>query len=147
MNIDFAVVCDYALVDQFGKLSVIGLFQHIWVQKFPTVHPRLHLVIRLKGSRTEVGQHDVRIRLLNEEDQEIISGDGKVNFPEPPAGVLEVEAGAVLAFDVPFQKPGQYRFEINVDTDVQTNVPIAVSQGPSPAQAPPEQHRPPPGND
>ncbi len=146
MNIDFAVVCDYALVDQFGKLSVIGLFQHIWVQKFPTVHPRLHLVIRLKGSRTEVGQHDVRIRLLNEDEQEIISGDGKVNFPEPPAGVLEVEAGAVLAFDVPFQKPGKYRFEIDVDSDVQTVVPIAVSQGPSPAQASPDQYGSPPGN-
>jgi len=146
MNIDFAVVCDYALVDQFGKLSVIGLFQHIWVQKFPTVHPRLHLVIRLKGSRTEVGQHDVRIRLLNEDEQEIISGDGKVNFPEPPAGVLEVEAGAVLAFDVPFQKPGKYRFEIDVDSDVQTVVPIAVSQGPSPAQVSPDQYGSPPGN-
>ena len=72
MNIDFAVVCDYALVDQFGKLSVIGVFHHIWVQQFPTVHPRLHLVIRLKGTRTEVGQHDVQIRLLNEQNEEII---------------------------------------------------------------------------
>jgi hypothetical protein len=147
MKIDFAVVCDYALVDQFGKLSVIGLFQHIWVQKFPTIHPRLHLVIRLKGSRTEVGPHDVRIRLLSEEDQEILSGDGKVNLPEPPAGVLEVEAGAVLAFDVPFQKPGHYRFEIDVDSAVQTAVPIAVSQGPNPSQASTDQHRSPPRND
>jgi hypothetical protein len=144
MNIDFAVVCDYALVDQFGKLSVIGLFQHIWVQKFPTVHPRLHLVIRLKGSRTEVGPHDVRIRLLSEEDEEILSGDGKVNLPEPPAGVLEVEAGAVLAFDVPFQKPGHYRFEINVDSEVQTAVPVTVSQGPSPNEASRPPRRPPP---
>ena len=143
MNIDFAVVCDYALVDQFGKLSVIGLFQHIWVQKFPTIHPRLHLVLRLKGSRTEVGPHDVRIRLLNEDDEEIISGDGKVSLPEPPAGVLEVEAGAVLAFDVPFQKPGQYRFHIAVDSEVETSVPITVSQGPSPAQSPHGQHRTP----
>jgi hypothetical protein len=147
MNIDFAVVCDYALVDQFGKLSVIGLFQHIWVQKFPTIHPRLHLVLRLKGSRTEVGPHDVRIRLLNEDDEEILSGDGKVNLPEPPAGVLEVEAGAVLAFDVPFQKPGKYRFEINVDSAVQTAVPITVSQGPSSSQGPPGQHRTPPQNE
>jgi hypothetical protein len=138
MRIDFAVVCDYALVDQFGKLSVIGVFQHIWVQKFPTIHPRLHLVIRLKGSRTEVGQHGVKIRLLNEENEEIISGEGKVNFPEPPAGVLEVEAGAVLAFDVPFQKPGQYRFEIDVDSEVNTVVPIAVSQGPNPAPPAPD---------
>lgn len=147
MNIDFAVVCDYALVDQFGKLSVIGLFQHIWVQKFPTIHPRLHLVLRLKGSRTEVGPHDVRIRLLSEEDEEIISGDGKVNLPEPPAGVLEVEAGAVLAFDVPFQKPGHYRFEIDVDSEIRTVVPIAVSQGPSPSQRHPGQHRSPTQND
>ena len=137
MNIDFAVVCDYALVDQFGKLSVIGVFQHIWVQKFPTVHPRLHLVIRLKGGRTEVGQHNVQIRLLNEEDNEIISGEGKVHLPEPPAGVLEVEAGAILAFDVPFDKPGLYRFEITIDSEPQRSVPIAVSQGPKPPPQPP----------
>jgi hypothetical protein len=143
MNIDFAVVCDYALVDQFGKLSVIGLFQHIWVQKFPTIHPRLHLVIRLRGSRTEVGQHDVQIRLLNEEDEEIINGEGKVNFPEPPAGVLEVEAGAVLAFDVPFKKPGKYRFEIKVDSGAEAVVPIAVSLGPSPTPPAQGQQRPP----
>jgi len=146
MNIDFAVVCDYALVDQFGKLSVIGLFHHIWVQKFPTIHPRLHLVIRLKGTRTEVGQHDVQIRLLNEEDEEIINGEGKVNFPEPAAGVLEVEAGAVLAFDVPFKQPGLYRFEINVDSEAHATVPIAVSQGPSPSHTTPDQNRPQPGN-
>jgi len=136
MNIDFAVVCDYALVDQFGKLSVIGVFHHIWVKQFPTVHPRLHLVIRLKGTRTEVGQHDVLIRLLNEENEEIINGEGKVHFPEPPAGILEVEAGAVLAFDVPFKKAGRYRFEIQVDSEPQTVVPIAVSQGPSPRPPP-----------
>ena len=136
MNIDFAVVCDYALVDQFGKLSVIGVFHHIWVQQFPTVHPRLHLVIRLKGTRTEVGEHDVQIRLLYEEDEEIINGEGKVHFPEPPAGVLEVEAGAVLAFDVPFKKPGRYRFEIRVDSGPQTVVPITVSQGRTPLPRP-----------
>ena len=104
-----------------------------------------HRVIDLK--RNAEGPHDVRIRLLNEDDEEILSGDGKVNFPEPPAGVLEVEAGAVLAFDVPFQKPGKYRFEINVDSEVQTAVPIAVSQGPSPSQGPPGQHRTPPHNE
>lgn len=141
MNIDFAVVCDYALVDQFGKLSVIGVFHHIWVQQFPTVHPRLHLVIRLKGMRTEVGQHKVQIRLLNEENEEIINGEGMVHFPEPPAGILEVEAGAVLAFDVPFKNAGKYRFEIQVDSGPQTVVPITVSQGrmpPAPPRPSPE---------
>ena len=56
MHLDFAVVADYALVDQAGKISVLGIFQHIWVQQFPAMHPRLHLVLRLKGKRTEIGE-------------------------------------------------------------------------------------------
>jgi hypothetical protein len=139
MRFDFAVVCDYALIDQYGKLSVLGIFQHIWVSQFPTVHPRLHLVMRLKGSRTEVGQHQVQIRLTNDEGKEIIKGDGNVNFAEPPAGVLEVEAGAVLLFDVPFENAGRYQFEIEVDQDVRTEVPITVSLSPKgPTARPPK---------
>src|SRR3989454_4383673 len=76
MHLDFAVIGDYALVDQAGKLSVLGIFQHIWVQQFPAMHPRLHLVLRLKGKRTEVGEHQVQIRLLDEQDVEILGGNG-----------------------------------------------------------------------
>lgn len=134
MKIDFAVVCDYALVDQYGKLSVMGIFQHIWVPQFPAVHPRLHLVLRVKGKRTEIGQHSVRIRFTGEGGVQILSGDGTVNFAEPPAGITEIEAGAILVFDVPFQQPGRYQFEITVDDGLKTIVPITVGQAP-PQQA------------
>ena len=131
MNIDFAVVCDYAIVDQYGKLSVLGMFQHIWVAQFPAVHPRLHLVLRLKGRRTEIGEHAVRIRLTDEGGNEVLKGDGTVTFSEPPAGVVEIEAGCVLVFDVPFRQAGRYRFEIAVDDDERTEVPIVVAQRPN----------------
>src|SRR6266581_1193732 len=72
MHLDFAVVADYALVDQSGKMSVLGIFQHIWVPQFPAMHPRLHLVLRLKGKRTEVGEHQVQIKLLDEDDAELL---------------------------------------------------------------------------
>ena len=142
MKVDFAVACDYAIVDQHGKLSVLGIFQHIWAGRFPTVHPRLHLVVRLRGRRTEVGEHRLRIRLLDEADSEILSGDGAVVFNEPPAGVTEVEAGAVLNFDVPFEQPGRYRFEIAVDGTVEAVVPIGVSQAPQSPQGPAASHPP-----
>jgi hypothetical protein len=131
VRIDFAVACDYALIDQYGKLSVLGIFQHIWAAQFPTVHPRLHLVVRLKGKRTEVGQHRLVIRLLDEQGTEVLTGDGTVAFNEPPAGVLDIEAGTVLAFDVPFRQPGRYRFQISVDGQVETVVPITVAQAPT----------------
>jgi hypothetical protein len=105
------------------------------------MHPRLHLVLRLKGKRTEVGEHQVQIRLLDEADAELLGGSGTVNFAEPPAGVTEIEAAAVLVFDVPFPHAGQYRFEITVDGERKATVPITVSQmPPAPVSpAPPNQ--------
>ncbi len=130
MHLDFAVVSDYALVDQAGKISVLGIFQHIWVQQFPAMHPRLHLVLRLKGRRTEIGEHAVQIRLVDEQGTEVLGGNGNVNFAEPPAGVTEIEAAAILVFDVPFPHAGAYRFEITIDGDQAAGVPITVSQMP-----------------
>jgi hypothetical protein len=128
MIVDFAVVADYALVDQAGKISVLGIFQHIWVQQFPAMHPRLHLVLRLKGKRTEVGEHGVQIRLADETGREILGGNGTVTFAEPPAGITDIEAGAILVFDVPFPQAGVYHFEIAVDGEMKADVPITVSQ-------------------
>ncbi len=143
MHLDFAVVADYALVDQSGKMSVLGIFQHIWVQQFPAMHPRLHLVLRLKGKRTEIGEHGVQIRLVDDGETELLGGSGTVNFAEPPAGVTEIEAAAVLVFDVPFPHAGQYRFEITVDGEKKATVPITVSQLPQQSlESPP---RPAPG--
>lgn len=138
MIASLAVACDYALIDQQGKLSVLGIFERIWVEHFPAVHPRLHLVLRLKGRRTEIGEHAIVIRLVDDGGREVLRGDGAVQIGEPPAGVLEVEAGAVLAFDVPLERPGIYTFEIAVDGSLEATVPIAVSQIPTPAApAPP----------
>jgi len=137
MHLDFAVVADYALVDQAGKISVLGIFQHIWVQQFPAMHPRLHLVLRLKGKRTEIGEHGVQIRLTDEQDTEILGGSGSVTFAEPPAGVTEIEAAAVLVFDVPFPHAGVYRFDITVDGERAAQVPITVSQMPQPESGTP----------
>lgn len=130
MHLDFAVVADYALVDQAGKVSVLGIFQHIWVQQFPAMHPRLHLVLRLKGKRTEIGEHGVRIRLVDDAQAEVLGGSGSVTFAEPPAGVTDIEAAAILVFDVPFPHAGVYRFEITIDGRLEAAVPISVSQLP-----------------
>lgn len=126
MHVDFAVLADYALIDQQGKLSVLGIFQHVWVASFPAVHPRTHLVLRVRGRRTEIGEHRIRIRFVDDRDQELIGGDGTVQFGEPPAGVTEVEAGAVLVFDVPLPRAGSYAFEISLGEQT-LRVPLSAS--------------------
>ncbi|MBE0593437.1 MAG: hypothetical protein IH616_13660 [Gemmatimonadales bacterium] len=138
MRIDLATVCDYAIIDQYGKLSILGIFSHIWVANFPAVHPRMHLVLHLKGRRTEIGEHKVRIRFTDDQGSELINGDGTVNFNEPPAGVLEIAAGTVLVFDVPFPHAGTYTFEVIVDDTIRAEIPITVAQSPHPTMPPPK---------
>ena len=121
-------MADYALIDQHGKLSVLGMFQHVWVQQFPAVHPRTHLVLRVRGRRTEIGTHHLRIRFVDGDGTELMGGTGTVQFGEPPAGVVDVEAGAVLVFDVPLPKAGSYAFEIALDGGQDVRVPLSASQ-------------------
>jgi len=130
LRLDFAVLADYALIDQQGKLSVMGIFQHVWVGAFPALHPRTHLVIRVRGRRTDIGSHAIRIRFVDGDNTELLGGEGSVQFNEPPAGVTEVEAGAILVFDVPLPKAGTYAFEITLDGGGSTRVPLTAARAP-----------------
>ncbi len=131
MQLDFAVLADYALIDQHGKLSVLGIFQNVWLAGFPAVHPRTHLVLRVRGRRTEIGTHQIRIRFVDEAGVEHIGGEGTVQFGEPPAGVTEVEAGAVLVFDIPLPHAGNYWFEIGLDGAQVARVPLVATLAPT----------------
>ena len=104
----------------------MGLFQHVWVPGFPALHPRTHLVLRVRGRRTEIGVHSIRIRFVDDAGAELLGGEGTVQFGEPPAGVTDVEAGAVLVFDVPLPKPGLYAFEITLDGNEVYRVPLSA---------------------
>ena len=138
MQVVLAALADYALVDQAGRLSVIGIFSQVWVQGFPAEHRRTHLVIRVIGKRTEIGEHKIRIRFLDPEDRELFGGDGTFRFGEPPAGVTFVEAAVILAYDLPLPKPGRYNVMLEVDGENAAQLPLTA--GPVPAPAPPQLH-------
>jgi hypothetical protein len=106
---------------------VLGIFQHVWLTKFPAVGPRTHLVLRVRGRRTEIGVHTIRIRFVDEAGTELFGGEGTVQFGEPPAGVVDVEAGAVLVFDIPLPRPGPYAFEITLDGELASRVPLTAA--------------------
>ena len=136
MQIVLAALADYALIDQAGRLSVVGIFSHIWVRRVPALHPRTHLVVRLIGKRTEIGEHKLRIRLLDPAKQEVLGGEGTFTVGEPVAGVTDVEAGVILAYDLPLPVIGRYSVEISLDGAIATVLPLTVAEAPA-GQAPP----------
>jgi hypothetical protein len=82
----------------------------------------------VRGRRTEIGAHAIRIRFVDDAGTELLRGEGTVQFGEPSAGVTDVEAGAVLVFDVPLPRPGPYAFEILLDGELAATVPVTASR-------------------
>jgi hypothetical protein len=132
VQIVLAALADYALIDQSGRLSVVGIFSHIWIRQAPTVHQRTHLVVRLVGRRNEIGEHKLKIRFLDPKGQETLGGEGTFTVGEPVAGVTDVEAGVILAYDLPLPVLGRYTMELSLDGTLMTTLPLSVAEMPAP---------------
>ena len=130
MQIVLAALADHALIDQAGRLSVVGIFSHIWVRRTPAVHPRTHLVVRVVGRRNEIGEHKLKIRFLDPAQKEILGGEGTFTVGEPAAGVTDVEAGVILAYDLALPVLGRYSVEIALDGALVTTLPLTVAEAP-----------------
>jgi hypothetical protein len=96
-------------------LSVLGIWRHVAVQQFPAMHPRAHLVLHLRGRRTELGSHELRVALVDPQGSTVFEQTGMMQINEPPAGVIDLESPAVLVFDLPLPVPGEYAFVVTVD--------------------------------
>jgi hypothetical protein len=109
-------------VDQFGKLSILGVWRHVAVPQFPAVHPRAHLVMQLRGRRTELGTHEFAVRLLDPEGRTVLEQGGTVQVNEPPAGVVDLEAPAIFVFDLPLPMAGEYALVVQLDGEESARV-------------------------
>lgn len=114
MDIAFSHLCDHALIDSQGKLSVIGIFDVIGAGQFPISHVGSFLAFGISLNAAELNHPlQVRIQLVAEDDEQIMeaaallepTGQAKVGdipsvpqaFPIPP---------------IPLAKPGRYSFRL-----------------------------------
>lgn len=85
------------------------------VAQFPAVHARAHLVLLLKGGRTDVGSHQIGISLVDPNGHLQLDHRVMMQISEPPAGVTELEAPGLAVLDLPLPVPGRYSIVISVD--------------------------------
>ena len=132
MQISFALFADAANLSQEGKLNILGVFDAIQVGGIPTVHPRAHLVVRLKGGREDVGNHRVTLRWLNPGGTELWSTTGELNIGPPPSGVTELDLPLIASIDLPIDAAGEYSLQIALDEQFRSQIPLQVRVGAPP---------------
>jgi hypothetical protein len=130
MHISFALFADAANLSQEGKLNILGVFDAVQVGSLPAVHPRAHLVVRLKGTRSDVGNHSVTLRWLNPQGSELWSTTGELNVSSPPANVTEMDLPLIAALDLPLDNVGAYTMSIALDGQQTADLKLQVRSGP-----------------
>ena len=118
MNVSFALFADAANLSQEGKLNILGVFDALQVATLPAVHPRAHLVVRLKGTRSDAGTHSIAMRWMSPGGQELWSSTGELSIGAPPPGIMEMDLPLIASIDLPLDAAGGYTMEIALD-DVQ----------------------------
>lgn len=116
MEIDLAVIADYAAVTQEGKLVIAGVFDRVLAPRLPWQHPSMSLVFRLRVHPGEERGHEIRVACVDPDGREVLPPLLQ-RMEAPPAGPLDdASANFVLGIGgVNIGRAGRHHFEIFVD--------------------------------
>ncbi len=126
MHVSFALFADAANLSQEGKLNVLGVFDAVQVGALPAVHPRANLVVRLKGSRLDIGKHSVTLKWINPAGVELWNSIGEIEVATPPPTVSEMDFPLIASIDLPLDKSGAYVMQIVLDNQPRADVQLQV---------------------
>lgn len=135
MQVSFALFADAANLSQEGKLNILGVFDALQVGSLPSIHPRAHLVVHLKGTPLDTGTHSVALRWVNPSGRELWQSTGELNVGAPPSGVLEMDLPLIAQIDLPMDEAGGYLMIVAVDGTMAREIPVQVRSASPPPLA------------
>ena len=139
MNVQLALLADYASVSMDGKMSVAGIFDRLVVHELPWHHPTMFIALRIHFHPGEEGDHAIKIRFVNADGREIIglTAHATVKALNPVDGGI---TQLVLSMNnVPIADTGRYAFDVFLDGRYEHTVPLVVEKGERP-EAPSSGH-------
>jgi len=133
MEVTLALLADYANVTSEGKLNIMGVFDTIWAEKFPTVHPQMQLILRLEANPAEAGSRKkLEIKLMTEDGRNMFSIGAEMGLevkdPSKPVGELMKIDQIIGLGNLRFDRSGSYQFAILVNEETRKIVPLKVRQ-------------------
>jgi hypothetical protein len=145
VQINFAHLCDYALVSKDGKLSVIGIFSGIVVRDLPATHPRSFLAFEIELKPAEVNRPvKVRIDCVNADGGQLFSAALEMKIEGPGRIRDRPRFSQVVGIDnLHFVQSGDYNFNFWLNENLAFELAFEVKVAAPPA-APPVQVSSPP---
>lgn len=119
-RLNYTILCDDVRQELGGKFSLMGLFESIYANAFPAVHPRFAIVNEWTGGK---GDFKLKIRLLTPNKQEVLSESEAVLklFSE-----TQRHRDISVRFNTSFNSPGTYWVEMLLDDERINLVPLPL---------------------
>jgi hypothetical protein len=130
VDVRLAVLADYAIVSQDGKLSVMGIFQEVNPPVLPYALPQMYLVVSFGAGPAEFETaKDIKIALLDNDGGEMLTIEGQVTVPHPPRPGSRAYINQVIGLNgVTFERPGDYAFAILVGGETRETVSLHINE-------------------
>jgi hypothetical protein len=105
LKLKLFTLCDYANLSQDGKLSVMGIFDQIFINDTPSQHPRMFVVAVLEGLPNE--HKHLKLIISDPLGQENIKQELKVTLGPNGMANLLAELG-----NLPLPTTGEYTIKL-----------------------------------
>jgi hypothetical protein len=120
--LSYTLLCDDVRQEVGGKFSLMGLFETIYANTFPAVHPRFAIVNEWTGGK---GEFAVKIRLLAPDKEQVLSeSEAKINLFNETQRHRDIS----IRFNTTFKAPGTYWIETLLDNEQISITSLAVQQ-------------------
>ena len=121
-TLDALLLSDSAARDeQSGKWTLVGVFDAVWVERFPAVHQSMDVYFRLRATGSPI------VQLLCRTPAGDVQLLATVGASPTPRGLVE---GVVRVAGLELAVPGEYRFELHVDGRTLGTTGLVVAQLP-----------------
>ncbi len=126
MHVTFALFADAANLSQEGKLNILGVFDALQVVTLPALHPRATLVVHLKGTAADAGNHRVSLQWMSPAGAELWSSDGELGIATPALGAADMNFPLIAQLDLPLDQTGEYLMRVGLDGTTHAEVALQV---------------------
>jgi hypothetical protein len=119
----YQLLCDDVRLEVGNKLSLMGIFQEIFVQQLPVVLPKIAIVSQWTGE----GNFTSEVRILSPDRTAMIANSPAAPFQIPPHGYAN---NVTFFINLQFERAGNYIVQTLLNGKVFLERPITIGQIP-----------------
>jgi hypothetical protein len=116
------LLCDYAITAQDGKISAIGVFSQINVQRLPAAHGRCFIVAILEAAP---GRHDMTFQVISPSGRPTLQQAPRLRIDVPPNASTANIVAEVKGMRI--EEIGRYRIELRAGDRVLGSSPFVAN--------------------